>query len=54
MDVTTLSFYAIVCGLLSLASPSLGTPFLRIMIGAGVGIAAAALLPSIKTALGLG
>jgi hypothetical protein len=34
MDVTALIFYAIVCGLLSLASPTVGTPVMRVAIGA--------------------
>lgn len=53
MDVTALVFYAIVCGLLSLASPRLGRPGPRVAIGALVGIAAAALLPVLRTAFGL-
>jgi len=53
MDVTALVFYALVCGCLSLASPGLGRPAIRIAIGAVVGIAAAALLPFLKTMFGL-
>jgi hypothetical protein len=41
MDVTALIFYAIVCGLLSLAAPTVGKPVMRVAIGAIVGIAAA-------------
>jgi hypothetical protein len=54
MDVTALAFYAIVCGILSLASPRLGRPLVRLGIGAAVGIAAAALLPILKATFGLG
>jgi hypothetical protein len=53
MDMTALIFYAIVCGLLSLASPTVGKPVTRIAIGALVGIAAAALLPVLRTLFGL-
>jgi hypothetical protein len=53
MDVTALVFYALICGLLSLASPGLGRPLTRIAIGAVVGIAAAALLPVLRVSLGL-
>lgn len=53
MDVTALIFYALVCGVLSLASPGLGRPITRIAIGAVVGIAAAALLPLVKAIFGL-
>ena len=53
MDPVALIFYAAVCGLLSLAGPRLGKPMVRLGIGAVVGILAAALLPTIKGALGL-
>ncbi len=53
MDVTALIFYAIVCGLLSLAGPRLGAPLMRLGIGAGVGILAAALLPGLRGMVGL-
>lgn len=53
MDITALIFYACVCSVLSLASPRLGTPILRLTIGAVVGIAAAALLPVLRGTLGL-
>ena len=54
MDVTALVFYAAICGLLSLASPRLGRPFVRLAIGAVVGLAAAALLPILRSTFGLG
>jgi hypothetical protein len=54
MDVTALIFYAIVCGLLSLAAPTVGTPVMRVAIGAIVGIAAAIILPDpARTLFGL-
>ncbi|MEM7722795.1 MAG: hypothetical protein AAF376_10505 [Pseudomonadota bacterium] len=53
MDITALIFYAIVCALLSMASPRLGTPVKRLAIGAAVGIVAAALLPILRDALAI-
>ncbi len=53
MDVTALIFYAIICGLLSLAAPTVNKPTLRVAIGALVGIAAAIVLPILRTTLGL-
>jgi len=52
MDFTALAFYAAICGLLSVASPRLGTPLVRLLIGAVVGIAAAALLPVLRAGFG--
>ena len=52
MDVTALIFYAIICGALGLAGPRLGRPLLRLGIGAGVGILAAALLPGLRGLIG--
>ncbi len=52
MDPVNLLFYAVVCGTLGVASPWLGQPLRRIVIGAVVGVAAAILLPLIKAALG--
>ena len=52
MDPISLAFYAIVCGILSLIAPNLGGMAPRLAIGAAVGIAAAAILPLIRTALG--
>ena len=48
MDPITLIFYAIVCGALGLAGPSLGRPVVRLGIGALVGIVAASLLPLLR------
>ena len=52
MDLTVLAFYAVICGLLSLVSPRLGTPLVRVAVGAVVGVAAATLLPFLLAALG--
>jgi hypothetical protein len=53
MDPVTLTFYAVVCGLLGLAGPTLGRPMIRLGIGAAIGLIAAAALPTIRTSLGL-
>lgn len=53
MDPVTLAFYAIVCAGLGLVAPRLGSPTLRLAIGAAVGITAAALLPGIRGIFGL-
>lgn len=53
MDIVTLAFYACVCGALGWAGPRLGAPVMRLVIGAAVGIAAAAFLPFVRGALGL-
>jgi len=53
MDPVVLTFYAVICGILSLAAPWLGRPFSRLAVGAVVGILGAALLPSIRAILGM-
>jgi hypothetical protein len=53
MDPVSLAFYATVCGLLGLAGPSLGTAPIRLGIGAVVGVVAVAVLPQLKSLLGL-
>lgn len=52
MDPITLSYYAVVCGLLaSFVPPGLRLP-LRFAIGVGVGLLAAGVLPLLRGALG--
>jgi len=53
MDPVTLGFYAIVCAILGVISPGLGPMGTRLIIGAGVGLVAAAMLPLIRTSLGI-
>ncbi|WP_425040590.1 hypothetical protein [Primorskyibacter sp. S187A] len=53
MDPIALVFYALVCGLLSLAGPRLGKPAVRLGIGACVGVVAAFALPILRGSLGL-
>ncbi|CAG1003068.1 hypothetical protein RHIZO_02986 [Rhizobiaceae bacterium] len=52
MDPVTLTFYGIVCGLLAGFVPQ-SSRAVRIAIGVGVGLVAAALLPPLRAALGL-
>jgi len=53
MDAFVLLFYAVICGALSWVAPNLGSSVMRLGVGAGVGIAAAAVLPIVRSALGL-
>lgn len=52
MDPVSLVFYAIVCGILGLAGPSLGTAPIRLGIGAVVGMVAVMVLPWVHAMLG--
>ena len=51
MDILTLSFYGIICGTLAYASPAMKNTIVRLAIGVGTGLLAAAMLPSIKAFL---
>jgi len=51
MDPVSLAFYALVCALLSLFAPRLGGRAVRLIVGALVGVVAAALLPILRTVL---
>ena len=53
MDITVLGFYALVCGVLSVAAPRFGTAFVRFALGAAIGFLAALILPSLRSILGL-
>ena len=52
MDTISVAYYATVCAILSLAAPRLGRRFVRLAVGAAVGLVAAAILPMIRTNLG--
>ena len=52
MDPISLAFYAVICGLLSLFAPNFGGAMPRLAVGAGVGIAAATLLPIFRSLIG--
>ncbi len=53
MDPVTLTFYAIVCGALGVIAPGLGSLATRLIVGGAVGIVAAALLPIIRSQIGV-
>jgi len=48
MDPVTLAYYGVICGLLSLAAPTLATPMLRFVAGVIVGLVAAGGLPFLR------
>lgn len=48
MDEVTLLYYAAVCAALGLAGPRLGRWHARLLTGALVGVAAAAMLPTVR------
>jgi len=48
MDIISLAFYGIICGVLSFLSPAMTNKILRLAIGVGVGLLAAAVLPIIR------
>ncbi|WP_421723010.1 hypothetical protein [Bauldia sp.] len=52
MDITSIGFYGAVCGALAGAAPFLGSIWVRIIIGAVVGIGAAFVLPTIRGMIG--
>lgn len=54
MDPVTLTYYGLICGLLSLVAPRLRAPGFRFAIGLGVGLVAASFLPPLRAAFGLG
>lgn len=53
MDPVTMTYYAAVCAALGLGAGSLRSSVLRVALGVVVGLAAAALLPTVRGALGL-
>ncbi len=48
MDPISISFYALICGCLSVAAPRLGGMIPRLAVGAGIGIVAAIALPLLR------
>ena len=52
MDIIALGFYAVICGLLSVFAPQLGTFYIRFGIGATIGAISAIALPFVKGAIG--
>ncbi len=52
MDLFALGFYGIICGLLSVFAPQLGTFYIRFGIGAAIGVVSAFVLPILKGVIG--
>ncbi len=52
MDPISLTFYAVICGLLSLVAPNLGGTLPRLAVGAVVGTVAALALPFLRGLIG--
>ncbi len=50
MDPLTMVFYGVVCGLLGAFAPNLPSLVIRLIIGAGVGVASAFVLPILRGA----
>lgn len=53
MDPVTATYYAVVCAALAVVSARIPLILLRLVLGAGVGLVAAALLPQVRAGLGL-
>jgi hypothetical protein len=52
MDPISITFYAVICGVLSMVAPNLGGTIPRLGIGAVVGVLAAVALPFIRSTIG--
>jgi hypothetical protein len=52
MDVVGPAFYAIVCGSLAAAAPSVASRLGRIVVGAVTGLVSALLLPYLRSVIG--
>ena len=52
MDLFTISFYASLCALIGLVAPRFRRWYARLIFGAVLGMAAAALLPQIRALAG--
>ncbi|MBC7283916.1 hypothetical protein [Hoeflea sp.] len=52
IDATAIVWYAAICGALSAFAPSFGGRGLRLAVGAVVGVAAATVLPFVRSMIG--
>lgn len=52
MDIVSMTFYAVICGVLGVSAPSFSSAIQRLAFGAVVGVVAAAVLPFIKGMMG--
>jgi hypothetical protein len=53
MDPVPMIYYGCVCGLLAYLGPRIAGSALRFVVGVGVGLAAAGVLPALRQAAGL-
>lgn len=53
MDPITMTYYAAICAALGAAAPRIPALPVRLAVGAGVGLVAAAVLPGLRAAVGL-
>ncbi|MGL4490126.1 MAG: hypothetical protein ACRCU5_11860 [Rhizobiaceae bacterium] len=53
MDSVNIVFYALICGTLAAYAPTAGGRSARFVLGIGVGVIAASLLPFIRSFIGL-
>ncbi|MFO1141212.1 MAG: hypothetical protein U1E59_02290 [Amaricoccus sp.] len=53
MDPVTMTYYALICGGLGYVSPHVSPSFMRVVLGAVVGLVAAAALPVLRRLAGL-
>jgi hypothetical protein len=54
MDPLNMAYYALVCGLLAGVSSRLGGWLSRVVVGAVIGLVAAAALPMLRSGFGIG
>ena len=52
-DSVTIAYYAAICGALAALAPRLRSVLQRVILGAAVGVIAASLSPTMRSALGL-
>jgi len=52
MDPTSMTFYAIVCGVLGVSAPRFDSAWFRLAFGAVIGVIAAFALPYIRQMIG--
>lgn len=48
MDFFNIVYYGIICGILGVSAPALGNKAARLVVGIGIGVIGAALLPILK------
>lgn len=48
MDIITLAYYGLICGLLGFSAPVVKKPMLRLVLGVVTGLIGAAMLPYVR------